>query len=235
MSDIIKPTEEIIGFLESAAGSADRRSFLKWAGLGITLVVAAGCSDDATTSTTSDVTFTNDDFGVLNYAYALEQLEAAFYTKLVSAPPTGITAAELEILAQIRDHEIAHREFLKAALGAKKIQDLTPDFSSVANTRQAMLEAARTFEDLGVGAYNGAGKLLKDAGFLTIAGKIVSVEARHAATIRDILNPRTASFSGDDVVDPTNGTDQALSPTMVVAAAQKYVTQKLNVSNLPTT
>ena len=58
---------------------------------------------------------------------------------------------------------------------------------------------ARTFEDLGVSAYNGAGQLLTVAANLLTAGKIVSVEARHAAAIRDLLVPN--SFAASDVVD----------------------------------
>ena len=50
-----------------------------------------------------------------------------------------------------------------------------------------VLTTARTFEDLGVSAYNGAGQLLALSPFLNHAGKIVSVEARHAATIRNLL------------------------------------------------
>ena len=49
-----------------------------------------------------------------------------------------------------------------------------------------ILKNAEMFEDLGVSAYNGAGKYLTSATNLTLAGKIVSVEARHAAAIRDI-------------------------------------------------
>ena len=42
----------------------------------------------------------------------------------------------------------------------------------------------RAFEDLGVSAYNGAGKLLADANNLLIAGKIVSVAAEAGAKLK---------------------------------------------------
>ncbi len=57
------------------------------------------------------------DVGILNYAYALEQLEAAFYTQVIATPYSGITDAERTLLTEIRDHEIIHRDFFKAALG----------------------------------------------------------------------------------------------------------------------
>ena len=58
-----------------------------------------------------------------------------------------------------------------------------------------MLGTARAFEDLGVSAYNGAGRFIKSADYLLIAGKVVSVEARHAAVIRALLAPGTDSFA----------------------------------------
>jgi hypothetical protein len=90
-------------------------------------------------------------------------------------------------------------------------------------SRQSILLNAEVFEDLGVAAYNGAGKQLKDAGNLTLAGKIVSVEARHAAAIRDVRD-MTASgttttnrrFAGDDVVD-AQGLDVKGEPSEVLA------------------
>ena len=50
-----------------------------------------------------------------------------------------------------------------------------------------MLGTADVFENLGVAAYNGAGQLIKNVDYLAAAGSIVSVEARHAAAIRDLL------------------------------------------------
>ena len=174
------------------------------------------------------------DIGVLNYAYALEQLEAAFYTQVVATPFTGITSEETAILSDLKLHEIAHRDFLKAALGASAIKNLTVNFSSIDFTsRTSVLNTAKAFEDLGVPAYNGAGKLIVDANYLLIAGKIVSVEARHAAAIRDLLNPNSADFAGDDVVTAANGLDVSRTPSQVLAIADTYITDTIDASNLP--
>ena len=43
------------------------------------------------------------------------------------------------------------------------------------------------FEDLGVGAYNGAGPSIKSKEVLAAAGSIVQVEGRHAGAVR-LLN-----------------------------------------------
>jgi rubrerythrin len=168
----------------------------------------------------------------LNYAYALEQLEAAFYTQVAANPYSGISSSELALLSDIRDHEIAHREFFKAALGANAIPGLEVDFSSINfSDRNSVLSTAKAFEDLGVSAYNGAGKLIVTADYLVLAGKIVSVEARHAGYIRDLLNP--GSFADGTVVDG-NGLDLSREPMAVLDIAKVYLKSKLNADNLPT-
>ena len=227
-------------FLDRLARTTGRRTFLQWAGVTVG-VVALGCSDDngPGPNPDGDVNLGTGDTGVLNYAYALEQLEAAFYTQVVATFYTGASAAEQAILTDIRDHEVIHRDFFKAALGSAAIADLTVDFTSINFAdRASVLGAAKTFEDLGVSAYNGAGQLLTDAANLLTAGKIVSVEARHAAAIRDLLVPKSSavgSFAGDDTVDPTTGLEiPERTPTAVLTAADTYVVTTINASGLPT-
>ncbi len=68
---------------------------------------------------------------------------------------------------------------------------------------------------------------------LVIAGKIVSVEARHAALIRDLV--QEASFVDQDVVNiTTDGLEKSKTPTEVVATANNFlkVGSKLDVSGL---
>jgi len=228
---------------ELAQKDFSRRKFLRFSSLvgASALVIGgstlAGCSRDDD-GTTEGVNLGSGDTGVLNYAYALEQLEAAFYTQVMATPFSGMTTLESEYLKDIRDHEIAHREFFKAALGSNAIQGLEVNFSSINFTsRDSVLATAKAFEDLGVAAYNGAGKLLTSTDYLTLAGKIVSVEARHAALIRDLIS--NGSFSDLASLAPlgannTNGLDGALNPPDVLAIASTYVKTKINASNLPT-
>jgi hypothetical protein len=222
-------------FLDRLAHTTGRRTFLQWSGLSMA-VVALGCSDDNNnvgTGPSTGVTLGSGDTGVLNYAYALEQLEAAFYTQvLLGAYFSGAPANEKDILNDIKAHEVIHRNFLKAALGGNAIADLEVTFAGVNMAdRTSVLTAARTFEDLGVSAYNGAGKLLTDANNLLYAGKIVSVEARHAAAIRDLITAN--SFAAADVVDGS-GLDKANDPTTVLTAADPYVVTTITASGLPT-
>ena len=208
-----------------------RRRFLGAAGaLGIAGALAA-CSKDDRMNMNGGIDLGSGDIGILNYAYALEQLEAAFYQKVAESPYSGISAVEAQYMNDIRDHEVAHREFFKKALGSSAIQNLRFNFSTVnfAN-RDSVLATAKAFEDLGVSAYNGAGRLLTNPVYLLLAGKIVSVEARHAAAIRDLISYN--SFADATVID-MNGLDKSRTPGEVLAIAQSFIETKINASNLP--
>lgn len=236
------------GTLDGLTRSTGRRNFLRIAalgGAGVALpAILAACSDEYTTGVpgtgnTPGVTLDfSTDVGVLNYAYALEQLEADFYTKVVATPYTGMSADEMTLLTAIRDHETIHRDFFAAAIpAASKIPSLTTTYTGSAKvdftSRTSVLATAQTFEDLGVAAYNGAGQILKSTAYLGLAGKIVSVEARHAAAIRDVIaNNAGTSFAGDDVID-ASGLDRAFSPAKVLAAAQPFIVQTITPQNIP--
>ncbi len=221
--------------------SVNRRNFLLFTGTAASaalLSTACGKEEDAPFFPSTEVNLGSGDFGVLNYAYALEQLEAAFYIQVMATPYASMPAIEAEFLKDIRDHEVAHREFFKAALGSNAIKALEVDFSSINFTNRAsVLGAAKAFEDLGVAAYNGAGKLLTSTDFLLIAGKIVSVEARHAALVRELITP--GSFADLASLAPlgannANALDGALMPKDVLAIAGTYIKTKINANNLPT-
>lgn len=215
-----------------------RRNFLKLVGAGATgiaLLGVTGCNKDD--SPPDDMGgkgfyFGSGDIAILNYAYALEQLEAAFYIEMIKNPYSNISEWEKTLFTDIRDHEIAHREFFKKALGDKAIDSLEFDFSKVNfSSRENVLATAKVFEDLGVSAYNGAGWLITNGDYLLLAGKIVSVEARHAALVRDLID--NGSFADSEVID-SNGLDVANSPTKVLQAAAPFIKSKVDVSDLPT-
>lgn len=227
--------------------SLKRRSFLKFAGLATasTAVMLSGCKEvldqlpypvdvDPDDYVLKTVRLGKGDTGVLNYAYTLEQLEAEFYIQVVAAASFGsmFNYYEQRSLREIRDHEVVHRDFLKAALGDKAIGKLKFDFTAVDFTdKKSILQTAKTFEDLGVAAYNGAGKMLISPDLLLIAGKIVSVEARHASIIRSLVDMDPTSFAGDDIID-MNGLDRAFEPSKVLMAADPFIVNKVDASEL---
>ena len=219
----------------------DRRAFLRSAGLAGAAIALAGCGASAKeimapSAAPSGAVVGPDgsitlnfatDIDVLNYAYALEQLEAAFYVTAVgNAAFTSIfSASERRVLTDIRDHEVIHKDFFAAALGAAKIPNLTPRFGTIDfGSRTSVLQTAKTFEDLGVSAYNGAARYLASEAYLGVAGKIVSVEARHASAIRDILNNRSGDFA-------PNAFDLGNTPQTVLAAAAPFITERITVVN----
>jgi hypothetical protein len=227
---------------EVRTGLHNRRGFLKLGGLAVagTGLLLVGCNndDDGGSPTTPDANqlpgirngvfdLGGGDLGILTYAYALEQLEADFYTRVVNSNSFGSTfnSEEQQILADLYNHEVVHREFFRTAISGvlqdepdRVLPDLQFNYGSLNfNDRLAVLNTAKALEDTGVSAYNGAGRYLTTPDYLVIAGKIVSVEARHAAAIRDLLNPGSASFAGDDIVD-ANGLDPAQMPSQIISA-----------------
>ena len=230
MSTQIQTGSGIKLFDEDLRKQVSRRKFLGYVGASSALIATAAASCKKS-STDNGQDLGSGDIGILNYAYALEQLEAAFYIMVVSSQYAGITAQETSYLTDIRDHEIAHREFFKAALGSAAIPALTVTFASVNFAdRTSVLTTSKTFEDLGVSAYNGAGHLLVNPDYLTVAGKIVSVEARHAALIRDLISYN--SFADSTIID-ANGLGVVNTPSAVLAAAAPYIVTKIDASHLP--
>lgn len=236
--------------VDSDNSAKNRRRFLKLSGMGVVgagLFVACSNDDDGMMEPMPPVDGIFDlgsgDLGVLNYAYALEQLEADFYTKVVNSFYANITDEERLVLTDLYNHEVNHRDFFKAAITAAVGSDtqlvlptLEFDYGDLNfNSREQVLATAKVLEDTGVAAYNGAGKLIQNADYLLLAGKIVSVEARHAAAIRTLINPVSADFAGDDIVDVITGLDAALDPSDILAAvgATGFITTQFTANNLP--
>jgi hypothetical protein len=148
-------------------------------------------------------TGTNDAItDVLNFALTLEYLESEFYKAGYAAGIAGTLAipagAPLTAIKTIRDHEVAHVNFLKTAItslgGTPVVKtaasfDFTAkgNFPTVFSDYGLFLAVAQTFEDTGVRAYKGqAGNLMSNNDVLTAALNIHSVEARHASHIRQM-------------------------------------------------
>ncbi|MEO8853198.1 MAG: ferritin-like domain-containing protein [Ginsengibacter sp.] len=133
----------------------------------------------------------------LNFALTLEYLESNFYIMAVASGiiPSGDS---LNALTIIRDHENEHVNFLKTAItaaGATPVSftaasfDFTAKgtFPNVFSDYGTLLAVAQTFEDTGVRAYKGqAPNLISNNAYLTAALQIHSVEARHAAHLREM-------------------------------------------------
>ena len=145
---------------------------------------------------------------VLNFALTLEYLEAEFYNKGLAAPGLipGDNRMAFEIIAK---HENAHVAFLIAtikALGGMPVPKPTFDFTAgngsntgpfnaVFTNYDLFLAVSQTFEDTGVRAYKGqAGNLISSNEVLRAALQIHSVEARHAAHVREIRSRKPSAL-----------------------------------------
>jgi hypothetical protein len=236
-------TRITIGSVAELYDATTRRGFLRLVGLGATLVLlpsfVAGCKSDAATGTTNGqpgggepllIDFALGDAAILQFAYVLEQLEADFYSRVVAAFGTSnIVAAEQALLTDIRNHEVAHREVLRATLAANATFTATPTFPGLnVADRASVLAAAKQIEDLGVAAYNGMAQYLVAPEMVLLVGKIVSVEARHAAAIRDLLNAKSPDFA-------PAATDDVVRPAKIAASLQQILVDKLAFANVPAT
>lgn len=155
---------------KGATLDTSRRNFLKLGGIGLAMasLTLAGCKDDNYQYIPDEAVFDlgTGDVGVLNFAYALEQLEADFYTKVVNSFYSGISSVEKQLLTDLYNHEVIHRDFFKAAITSAAPTKILPtlefkydgvDFTN----RSSVLATAKALEDTGVAAYNGAGKYLQ--------------------------------------------------------------------------
>jgi hypothetical protein len=209
-----------------------RRTILKWSAAAGSILVCGSMLPNFGINSALAADLGDGDVAILNYAYALEQLEAAFYSKVIDHPFKGITQQETQTFGEIRDHERAHVEFFKKALGDHAIPSIEVDFSKVDfDQRSSVLDAADAFENLGVAAFNGAGPLLVNPDYLAAAGTIVSVEARHAALISALLHGPSAASAGKGHVT-SMGLDETMPPRKVLAQAKQFIKTPLTAAGL---
>jgi hypothetical protein len=175
--------------------SNSRRKLLKWSLYGIGAAALTSLPKALVAQAASGalpLTFQANDVGILNFALLLEELESAFYVAVVASGKIT-DPKELDYVNALGTHEATHVKFLRKVLGNNVIfqtRDLSFNPSGLAallKDRDTILKTAVSLEDTGVHAYNGAGPSLKNPLYITAAGSIVSVEARHAAGVRGLL------------------------------------------------
>ena len=135
------------------------------------------------------------DAKILQLVLQLEFTTVAFYEQaLKEASLTG----ELRTFATTAlDHERAHLDAIKKALGAKAGQKPSFDFGGRTRSADAFIRTAIELEDVAVAGYNGQATNLTK-GTLAAAAEIVSVEARHAAWVRAIAGEVAAPEPVDE-------------------------------------
>lgn len=138
-----------------------------------------------TTLSTSAQPASSQDSEIMNLALLLEYLEAGFYRAAIAE---GTLDGELLEFAEVAGgHEDAHVDYLRDQLGDAARPEPKFDFSGASSDPDVFARNALLLEDTGVGAYNGQATNLTTEG-LAVVARVVSVDARHAAWIRSILN-----------------------------------------------
>jgi len=149
------------------------------------------------------------DVAILNFALTLEYLEAAFYTEAVQKGRLSGEAAKFASV--VGKHERSHVNFLKAALGGNAVKRPKFNFRETTSDQAKFLETATALEDTGVMAYAGQGPLLKTKSIVAAALSIHSVEARHAAWVRDIRGNGSAPSPAPSAFDSPKTKRQILA------------------------
>ncbi|HEX8488988.1 MAG TPA: ferritin-like domain-containing protein [Propionibacteriaceae bacterium] len=232
----------------SSENEADRRAFLRTAGLA-GLGAVGGATLLGTNVTSASATNSVSDAAILNFALNLEYLEAEFY--LYAAYGSGLKPAMTDgkgklgsvkggrqvkfaskvveaYAKEIARDELAHVNFLRAALGSAKVArpaiDIQTSFTAAARAaglisgtqtfdpyanENNFLLAAFIFEDVGVTAYKGAAPLISNKTYLGAAAGILAVEAYHAAIIRTVLYERGQIDAVQKISDARDSLDGA--------------------------
>jgi hypothetical protein len=183
------------GALRETAAQAEgqsRRRFLRTSGLAVGgAAVAGGLLPGASAMAATP----KGDVAILNFALTLEYLESAFYASALKH--AGLTGEHKRLARTVHQHEAAHVQALKKALGSSAVKRPTFDFGSAVQSQAAFTSTAITLEDTGVQAYQGQAPFIQSDAIFKAAISIHPVEARHAAWIRNIggLAPAPAAFN----------------------------------------
>jgi rubrerythrin len=166
------------------------------------LGMLAGPAGAAATASKSDI-------AILNYALTLEYLEEAFYAEVQA---NHILKGRVATFAEVAGRDEAqHRIFLSKALGKLAVKKPSFDFGSATQGVKAFEQTAIALEDTGVSAYAGQGPRIKDKKILAAALSVHSVEARHAAWIRTLVNsPGRQGAPSPRPFDPARSMTQVL-------------------------
>ncbi|QPG96802.1 hypothetical protein C2857_005295 [Epichloe festucae Fl1] len=146
---------------------------------------------------------------ILQFALTLEHLEEAFYrTGFAKFPDSdfealGLKAEQVRDLKQIGRTEQEHVVFLQSALAQAGVQPVQPcEYDFRFTDAKAMATTGAQLENVGVSAYLGAAKLIRDPAILTAAGSILTTESRHQSSLRVLLGQTAVPQAFDAPLGP---------------------------------
>ncbi len=202
-------------------------------------LLLAGCKDDdddpitptTVNSNGQTVSLGGGDIQLINLLQAGKQISAELLRRLTATPPAGLGGADLALVRAISEQQTVHRDVLKAAANATRTVAGTPllnlpelplDFSTVVLTDSASaLTAALTLLNTLVAGAAGALRHTSRSTILTLMGQVLSVDARHAATLAALL-PAAALNDPQETPGP-DARNRALRPSETATALNNYL------------
>jgi Ferritin-like domain len=130
----------------------------------------------------------------------------------------------------IEDHENAHVAFLVKALG-KDARPLPTFHNLTMSTMEEFVDTAQALENTGVGAYLGALPYISATEYVSAAGSIALVEARHAGFL-NVLQEDPVTGHASDLTDNENF-ESSLTIKEVLTNAGPFI-KSLNGGKAPT-
>lgn len=150
---------------------------------------------------------------VLNFAFAIEELESDFFGRAFRSQGfTALSANERSAFGVFAEQDTSHKmllETMRGPLGARDAGNFETLNASQSrrprifrypalNTRDELLRSALDIKENALFTYHGAVGLVKNKSLLMTAVAIAGIEGRHAAMLRELMgmDPVPAPFEG---------------------------------------
>ena len=215
---------------ESAeAVGLDRSSFIKKSALAGGGLIAGGAMFtqylDPAEAAISRRKSKRNDIKILNFALTLEHLEAEFYRLAVSNKVFGTNTQLQRYTEWVAGHETQHVQFLRGAIraqGATAVSKPNFEFGDAVTDEAKYRATAQVLEDVGVRAYLGQAARILQPKFVTAAGTILAIEARHASWIRFLNAPAVADTPVGSLPAPSTF-DKPASERAILSKAGPFI------------
>lgn len=213
---------------------ANRRNFITAGALATTGLVIASCKKEKKSKIATDkrIDIGTGDIGVLNYALCIEQVQTELYRLINENPYVGMTPDERDSFIGIYEHDYAHNAFFNAVLRESTVGEVTVYLGDVTfSDRTSVLTHAIKLKNLCIAALNHAAQIINSGLNIEALVNVVSVEARHAAYLTDLMYPGQY-LSGD--ARASYGMEKSLPIELVLLELNKYIPKAVNGDVLQT-
>jgi hypothetical protein len=200
LSDELKAGDRPV--VEGGNGSS-RGRFLTQAAIRVGVVATGTAVLGSRATSAASAPNAAQDVRILNFLLLLEYASERFYS---AAEAAGTLGGELATFARVvGEHERGHLDALRAELGAEARRAPNVQPGDSVRSEAAFTAAALTLEESVAAAYIGQAANLTRKRIPAVA-RIVAVEGRHAAWIRDVAGRLPAP----NAADPPQTADQVM-------------------------